>query len=117
MRQHDLKARPRRRRLPPDLGERPTDPVASNVLDRAFVTPAPNRRWSQTSPIIWMAEAGSTSRRSSSCSHVIVGSSMSAATTVQLVTDALEMAIWRRGKPEALAPPDRGNIVQWLPTR
>jgi transposase InsO family protein len=32
----------------------------------------------------------------------VVGWSMSAAMTAQLVTDALVMAIWRRGKPDAL---------------
>jgi hypothetical protein len=44
MRQHGLKARPRRRRLPPDLGERQASAVAPNVLDRAFAAPARNRR-------------------------------------------------------------------------
>jgi putative transposase len=39
MRQHGLKARPRRRRLPPDLGERQASTVAPNVLDRAFAAP------------------------------------------------------------------------------
>ena len=36
MRQQALRARPRRRRLPPDKGERPTNAVAPNVLDRSF---------------------------------------------------------------------------------
>ena len=31
-----LRARPRRRRLPPDPGERPTSAIAPNVLDRTF---------------------------------------------------------------------------------
>jgi putative transposase len=93
MRQHGLKARPRRRRLPPDLGERPASAVASNVLDRAFAAPAPNRRW--IADYLF-------SRR--------VGWSMSAAMTAQLVTDALVMAIWRRGKPDALMHhSDRGS--------
>ena len=35
MRQQALKARPRRRRLPPDLGERQVAAVAPNVLDRS----------------------------------------------------------------------------------
>ena len=35
-------------------------------------------------------------------SRRVVGWSMSAAMTAQLVTDALVMAIWRRGKPDAL---------------
>src|SRR5262249_20246205 len=36
MRLQALKARPRRRRLPPDLGERQAGAVAANVLDRTF---------------------------------------------------------------------------------
>ena len=36
MRQQGLKARPRRRRLPPDLGERQTSAIAANMLDRSF---------------------------------------------------------------------------------
>lgn len=35
-------------------------------------------------------------------SRRVAGCSMSATTTCQLVTDALIMAIWRRGKPDAL---------------
>jgi transposase InsO family protein len=35
-------------------------------------------------------------------SRRVVGWSMSAAMTARLVTDALVMAIWRRGKPDAL---------------
>jgi putative transposase len=35
-------------------------------------------------------------------SRRVVGWSMSAAMTAQLVADALMMAIWRRGKPHAL---------------
>ena len=36
---------------------------------------------------------------------------MSAAMTAQLVTDALVMAIWRRGKPDALLHPLHGSVV------
>src|SRR5262249_31130001 len=40
----------------------------------------------------------------------VVGWSMRAGITAQLVTDALVMAIWRRGKPDALLHhSDRGN--------
>jgi putative transposase len=35
-------------------------------------------------------------------SRCVVGWSMSASMTAHLVTDALIMAIWRRGKPHAL---------------
>lgn len=43
-------------------------------------------------------------------SRRVVGWSMNAAMAVQLVTDALVMAIWPRGKPDALLHhSDRGN--------
>ena len=43
-------------------------------------------------------------------SRRVVGWSMSAEMTAQLVTDALVMAIWRRGKPDALLHhSDRGS--------
>src|SRR6267378_6742929 len=45
MRLQALRARPRRRRLPPDLGERQATAVAANVLDRSFDAAAPNRKW------------------------------------------------------------------------
>jgi putative transposase len=103
MRLQGLRARPRRRRLPPDLGERQAGAVAPNVLDRAFQAPAPNRKWIADFTYIWTAEGwlyvavvlDLFSRR-------IVGWSMSTSMTAQLVADALIMALWRRGKPEAL---------------
>jgi transposase InsO family protein len=89
------------RRLPPDLGERQAGAVAPNVLDRIFQAPAPNRKW--IGDFTWTAEGwlyvaivlDLFSRR-------IVGWSMSASMTAQLVTDALVIALWRRGKPAAL---------------
>jgi putative transposase len=111
MRQQALKARPRRRRLPPDLGERQAGAVAPNVLDRIFEAAAPNRKWIADFTYIWTAEGwlyvaavlDLFSRRA-------VGWSMSATMTVQLVADALIMAIWRRGKPDALLHhSDRGS--------
>src|SRR5256885_15665573 len=44
MRLQALRARPRRRRLPPDLGERQVAAGAPNVLDRTFEAPAPHRQ-------------------------------------------------------------------------
>jgi len=111
MRLQALKARPRRRRLPPDLGERQVAAVAANVLDRIFAAPAPNRKWIADFTYVWTVEGwlyvavviDLFSRR-------VVGWSMSAAMTAQLVTDALVMAIWRRGKPDALLHhSDRGS--------
>ena len=91
MRAHALKARPRRRRLPKDAGERSV--VAGNILDRQFEAQGPNRRWVADFTYIWTAEGwlyvavvlDLFSRR-------IVGWSMSASMTAQLVIDALTMA-------------------------
>src|SRR6516225_7768386 len=89
MRLQGLKARPRRRRLPPDVGERQT-------ADFTYVWTAEG--WLYVAAVIDLF-----SRR-------VVGWSMSAAMTAQLVTDALVMAIWRRGKPDALLHhSDRGS--------
>ena len=55
MRQQALRARPRRRRLPSDSGERQAGAVA-NVLERSFTAPAPNRRWIADFTYIWTAE-------------------------------------------------------------
>lgn len=101
MRAHAFKARPRRRRLPKDAGERSI--VAGNVLDRQFEAQGPNRRWVADFTYVWTAEGwlyvavvlDLFSRR-------IVGWSMSASMTAQLVIDALTMALWRRGRPDAL---------------
>jgi putative transposase len=81
------------------------------VLDRTFEAPAPNRKWIADFTYVWTAEGwlymavviDLFSRR-------VVGWSMSAEMTAQLVTDALVMAIWRRGKPDALLHhSDRGS--------
>ena len=56
MRLQALKARPRRRRLPPDLGERQVAAVAPNVLNRTFEAPAPNRKWIADFTYVWTAE-------------------------------------------------------------
>jgi putative transposase len=101
MRVQGLRARPRRRGLPKDDGLRSV--IADNILDRQFTAEAPNQRWIADFTYIWTAEGwlyvavviDQFSRRA-------VGWSMSDTMTAQLVTDALMMAIWRRGKPDAL---------------
>ncbi len=111
MRQQALRARPRRRRLPTDPGERHTNAVAPNVLDRAFEAPAPNRKWIADFTYIWTAEGWLyVAAVVDLFSRRVVGWSMSPTMTAQLVTDALVMAIWRRGKPDALLHhSDRGS--------
>ena len=111
MRQQALRARPRRRRLPLDLGERQTSAVATNVLDRAFESPSANRKWIADFTYIWTAEGWLyVAAVIDLFSRRVVGWSMQATMTAQLVTDALIMAIWRRGKADALLHhSDRGS--------
>ena len=81
------------------------------MLSRQFDAPAPNHKWVAHFTYLWTAEGwlyiaavvDLFSRR-------VIGWSMQTTMTVQLVTDALVMAIWRRGKPEAvLHHSDRGS--------
>jgi len=111
MRRQALRARPRRRRLPPDTGERTASSVSANVLDRRFEAPAANRKWVADFTYIWTAEGWLyVAAVLDLFSRRVVGWSMSATMTAQLATDALMMAIWRRGKPEALLHhSDRGS--------
>jgi putative transposase len=101
MRQQALKARPRRRGLPRDDGQRSV--IAENVLDRQFSAEAPNQKWVADFTYIWTAEGSLyVAAVIDLFSRRVVGWSMSATMTAQFVTDALMMAIWRRGKPDAL---------------
>jgi putative transposase len=109
MRMQALRARPRRRGLPADRGERSV--LADNLLDRQFMADAPNQKWVADFTYIWTAEGwlyvavvlDLYSRR-------IVGWSMQSSMTSQLVADALMMAVWRRGKPvELLHHSDQGS--------
>jgi len=80
--------------------------VAANVLDRTFAAPAPNRRWVADFTYIWTAEGWLyVAAVVDLFSRRVVGWSMSAAMTAQLVTDALVMAIWRRGKRRSIGRP------------
>ncbi len=101
MQAHGLRARPRRRGLPKDQGERSV--IAGNVLDRQFTADRPNQKWVADFTYIWTAEGWLyVAAVIDLFSRRVVGWSMSETMTAQLVTDALIMAIWRRGKPDAL---------------
>jgi len=103
MRQQALRARPRRRGLPPDTGERGAALAPANILDRQFAAPGPNQKWIADFTYIWTAEVWLyVAAVIDLFSRRVVGWSMTATMTAQLVTDALVMAIWRRGKPQAL---------------
>ncbi len=81
------------------------------MLDRSFEADGPNQKWIADFTYIWTAEGrlyvavviDLLSRRA-------VGWSMKDDMTAQMVTDALIMAIWRRGRPkELLHHSDQGS--------
>jgi len=111
MGQNALRARPRRRGLPEDGGERRSEAIACNVLDRQFGADAPNQKWVADFTYIWTAEGWLyVAAVIDLFSRRVVGWSMNAAMTSQLVVDALMMAVWRRGRPDAaLHHSDRGS--------
>jgi putative transposase len=111
MRTAALWARPKRRAHPLDRGVRLVHTLAPNVLDRQFTATAPNQKWVADFTYLWTREGwlflavvlDLFSRR-------VVGWSMQPTMTAQLVTDALTMAIWRRGAIDALVlHSDRGS--------
>jgi putative transposase len=111
MRLDALRARPRRRARPVSLAVDGVHTLAPNVLDRQFTATAPNQKWVADFTYVWTSEGwlyvavvlDLFSRR-------IVGWSMQSTMTAHLVTDALLMAIWRRGPSSAiLHHSDRGS--------
>ena len=111
MRAQALRARPRRRALPKDDGERSASAISPNVLDRQFTADQPNRKWIADFTYVWTAEGWLyVAAVIDLFSRRVVGWSMKAEMSAQLVTDALLMAIWRRGRPDALLHhSDRGS--------
>jgi putative transposase len=113
MRHAALRARPRRRRMPSDIGMRSTNAVAPNVLNRTFEATSANRKWVADFTYLWTAEGWLyVAAVVDLFSRRVVGWSMSATMTAPLVTDALVRAIWRRGRPNTvLHHSDRGSHV------
>jgi len=98
-----FRARPRRRGLPKDDALRLASVIAPNVLDREFSAERPNRKWIADFTYVWTAEGWLyVAAVIDLFSRRVVGWSMKAEMNAQLVADALIMAIWRRGKPDAL---------------
>jgi putative transposase len=95
MRQGALRVRPRRRGLPLDRGERAAGVVLANILDRQFHAGAPNQKWAADFTRVWTAEGWL-------YVAVVIDWSKRASMAAQLVTHALVMAIWWRGRPRAL---------------
>jgi len=102
MQRAGLKARNRRRRMPGQAQEQ-VHSIAPNLLDRRFDANGPNQKWVADFTYVWTMEGwlfvavviDLFSRR-------VVGWSMQPTMTAQLVMDALVMAVFRRGKPQAV---------------
>jgi putative transposase len=111
MRLAHLQARHKRRRLPADRGLRAEHCIAPNVLDRQFAADGPNKKWAADFTYLWSAEGWLyVAVVIDLYSRKVVGWSMQPTMTAQLVTDALMMALWRRGKPtELLHHSDQGS--------
>ncbi|MBB4374390.1 putative transposase [Bradyrhizobium sp. cir1] len=103
MRLQGLRARPRSRRLPKDSGDLQLEIVPASLLGRQFAAERPNQKWIADFTYLWTAEGWLyVAAVSHLFSRRVVGWSMSAAMTAQLLTNDLLMAVWRRGKPDAL---------------
>jgi putative transposase len=104
-------APPRRRGLPVDRGELPLAAPDGDVLDRQFEAAVPNQKWVADFTCRWKAEGWFyVAVVVVLYSRSAVGWSTQTSMTLQLVTDALMMAILRLGKPEAvLHHSDRGS--------
>jgi putative transposase len=104
-----LVAQPKRRKRPVDEGERLEGAIAPNTLDRDFMAAAPNQKWVADFSYVWAGEGWLYAAAVLDLfSRRIVGWSMKARMTADLVTDALVMAIWRRRPdPELLHHSDR----------
>lgn len=101
MRQAAFRARPKRRQPPKDQGTRSV--IAANVLEREFEADGPNQKWVADFTYVWTAEGWLyVAAVIDLFSRRVVGWSMSDQMTSQMVTDALIMAIWRRGRPQEL---------------
>jgi putative transposase len=85
-------------------------PPSLNVLDRTFAAPTPNRKWIADFIYLWTGRLTLSGGRHGSiltaCGRLIDDCRDDS----QFVTDALMMAIWRRGKLDALLHhSDRGS--------
>jgi putative transposase len=80
-------------------------------LDRQFEAEGPNQKWAADFTYVWTAEGWLyVAVVIDLFSRKVVGWSMQAQMTSQLVIDALIMAVWRRGKPvELLHHSDQGS--------
>jgi putative transposase len=110
MRQHEIRARAKRKFVPRTTDSRHEQAVAENVLGRQFTAELPNKKWAVDITYIptgegWLYLAGVIDL----CSRKIVGWSMAEHMRTDLISDALTMAVARRNPdPGLLHHSDRG---------
>lgn len=110
MKQRRIRAKTKKKYVPRTTDSRHGQPVAENILNREFEASRPNQKWATDITYIptdqgWLYLAGVIDL----CSRKIVGWSMADHMKVDLISNALKMAIARR-RPEAglLHHSDRG---------
>jgi putative transposase len=110
MQEHRIRPKTTRKFIPCTTDSNHQQPVAENRLDRQFKAELPNQKWAVDITYIptdegWLYLAGVLDL----CSRKIVGWSMADHMKTELVSDALTMAITRRGPhPGLLHHSDRG---------
>lgn len=111
MRQDGLQGCMRRRRRSTTRRDESVAVAAPDLVDRRFLTAAPDR--------LWLADITYLPTREGflylafildACTRRVVGWSMTVHLKAELVSDALEMALWRRGSPSGVIHhSDRGS--------
>ena len=86
-------------------------PIADNLLERDFRSDAPNKKWVQDITYLWTSEGWLyLAVVIDLYSRAVVGWSMDKRMKASLVTDALTMAMFRRGMPkDVIIHSDRGS--------
>lgn len=103
MKQRQIRAKGKKKFVPKTTDSRHQQPIAGNLLNRQFDAPLPNQKWTVDITYIptdegWLYLAGVMDL----CSRKIVGWSMADHMRVELVSDALKMAVARRNPAEGL---------------
>lgn len=110
MREHGVRAKDKAKFVPRTTDSRHENPVAPNTLDRRFEAERPDRKWAADITYIptdegWLYLAGVIDL----CTRRVVGWSMADHMRAGLVSDAMAMALARRGPgPGLLHHSDRG---------
>jgi putative transposase len=103
MKERQIRAKSKRKFVPKTTDSRHQQPIAENVLDRQFEASEPNQKWATDITYVptdqgWLYLAGVIDL----CSRKLVGWSMADHLRVDLVSDALRMAVARRSPGENL---------------